>query len=83
MPRLDGALAMLMFHLHSVWWESVLKLAAAVWAGVVGGVVVFVVRLQWQIECRRLPLALRTVVTMLHHPYFPMSFPLIHFIYLF
>lgn len=62
MPPLDWALTMLLSHLPSGWWESVLQLAAAVWAGVVGGVVVFVLRLQWQIECRRSPLALRTVV---------------------
>lgn len=62
MPPLDWALAMLTVHLHSVWGESVLQLAAAVWAGVVGGVVVFVLRLQWQIECRHSPLALKTVV---------------------
>lgn len=37
MPPLDWALALLMSHLHSVWWESVLQLAAALWAGVVEG----------------------------------------------
>lgn len=58
---LDWALTMLMFHLRSIWWESVLQLAATLWEGVAGGVV-FVLRLQWQIECRYLPLALKTIV---------------------
>lgn len=87
MPPLDWSLAFLMFHLHSIWWESVFQLAAAVWAEAVGGVVVFVLRLQWQIECRHSPLALKTVVICYIIPTSQVSahsssFPLIHFIYL-
>lgn len=54
--------ALLMSHLHSVCWESVLQLAAALWAGVVWLGVVSSLRLQCQIECRTLPGALKTVV---------------------